>query len=289
MKEACPVFKDSTAVELGLGGYQEVEKEQNIVQARDFGLPDYFDMQAAMGHTKHIGGLFATRELAELCRLEEGQEILYVGCGSGVSAITLAMDYDCYVVGVDILEPMVLAAREWAQRRGAEARTEFRVADAMFLPFEDNRFDAVICESVNIFVPDLARAASEYARVVKPGGYVGMNEGIWIKAPPDTGAELMQELTGQRLRNSSEWVAMLKGAGLVDIVERTRAVDMTREARGQFGFLGCRDILRVMGRFLTQFLFKPSTRELMQLALREPRSMYEYMGYGLYAGRKPES
>jgi SAM-dependent methyltransferase len=263
-------------------------EDQKTVRARDFGLPDYFDMQAAMGHTKHIGGLYATRELAELCHLGEGQEVLYVGCGSGVSAITLAMDYGCYVVGVDILESMVLAAREWAQLRGAEDRTEFRVADAMYLPFEDDRFDVLICESVNTFVPDLARAASEYARVVKPGGYVGMNEGIWIETPPEAGARLMQELTGQRLRNSEEWVAMLEGVGLLDIEARTHPVDMAREARGQFGFLGCRDILRVMGRFLTQFLFKPSTRELMRLALREPRSAYDYMGYGLYVGRKSQ-
>ncbi len=39
------------------------------LRARDFGLPDYFDMQAAMGHTKHVGGWTATQELAGLCHL----------------------------------------------------------------------------------------------------------------------------------------------------------------------------------------------------------------------------
>ena len=34
--------------------------QQSVQRARDFGLPDYFDMQAAMGHTKHVGGWIAT-------------------------------------------------------------------------------------------------------------------------------------------------------------------------------------------------------------------------------------
>jgi len=56
-----------------------VDSKQKIMRARDFGLPDYFDMQAALGHTKHVGGWTATQELAQLCHVQEGQEILYVG------------------------------------------------------------------------------------------------------------------------------------------------------------------------------------------------------------------
>ncbi len=93
-----------------------------IQRARDFGLPDYFDMQAAMGQTKHVGGWTATQELAQLCHLQEGQEILYVGCGAGTAATTIAMEYKCSLVGVDLLETMVESAREWARRRGVAER-----------------------------------------------------------------------------------------------------------------------------------------------------------------------
>ena len=104
-------------------------------RARDFGLPDYFDMQAAMGHTKHVGGWTSTQELVQLCHLREGQELLYVGCGAGTAATKIALEYECRLVGVDLLETMVESAREWAQRRGVAERTEFRVADAQDLPF----------------------------------------------------------------------------------------------------------------------------------------------------------
>ena len=242
------------------------DSQRKVQRARDFGLPDYFDMQAAMGHTKHVGGWIATQELAGLCHLREGQEILYVGCGSGIAAIKIAMEYDCRVVGVDLLKKMIERAREWAVKRGATERTEFRIADAQDLPFEDDRFDVLICESVNTFVPDLDRAAREYVRVVKPGGYVGLNEAVWVEAPPEAGSEVMIALTGMGLRQSEEWIAMLDRAGLIDLVDRVYAVEMRKEARAQSGFLGFGDYMRILGRFFATFLFDPNTRKLMRLS-----------------------
>lgn len=258
-----------------------------IRKAKDVGLPEYFDMQAALGHTKHVGGWFATQKLASLCSLRAGQEVLYVGSGSGAAAVKIVREYECSVIGIDLLDRMVDAAREKARVSGVEGRVEFRVADARDLPFEDGRFDVLLCESVNTFIPELEKAASEYYRVVKPGGYVGLNEAIWIKEPPEAGEELMRSLTGQSIRRSHEWVELLERAGLQDVVEHTFAVDMTREARSQSGFLGCRDYLRIFGRFFRHVIFDPGTRRLIRLALREPSSVYDYMGYGLYVGRKP--
>ena len=80
---------------------------------------------------------------------------------------------------------------------------------------------------------------------------------------------------------------MLDRAGLVNLVDRVYAVEMKKEARSQLGFLSFWDYMRILGRFLSTFLFDSNTRKLMRLALSEPRAMYDYMGYGLYAGQKP--
>jgi hypothetical protein len=80
---------------------------------------------------------------------------------------------------------------------------------------------------------------------------------------------------------------MLERAGLVNLVHSEYAVEMKKEARAQLGFLSFGDYMRVLGRFLSRSLFDPGTRKLMRLALSEPRAMYDYMGYGLYAGQKP--
>ena len=194
---------------------------KQVQRAKDAGLLDYFDMQAALGFTKHLGGWIATRELAQLCHLAPGDEILNVGSGTGVPSIRLATEFDCRVVGIDLLPAMVASAEDWAERKGETDRVIFRVADAQDLPFAEDRFDAVICESVNTFVPDLDRAAQEYVRVTKPGGYVGLSEAIWVTPPSEISEDILNSLTGRRIRTSDEWVDMLKSAGLSELVVRT--------------------------------------------------------------------
>ena len=255
--------------------------------AREHGLPGYFDMQARMGHTKHVGGWESTQEIVEMMSIEPGMEMLYVGSGSGLAAIKVAETYACRVIGVDLMEQMVAASREWAQKKGATEIVEFRVADAQSLPFDDNRFDALLCESVNTFIPDLQKAASEYVRVVKPGGQVGLNEAIWYEEPPPEGEQLMVDLTGQKLRRPDEWVEMLNLAGLDDIRARTYPVDMRREFKSQMGFLSIGELFRVIGRSIKLMFSDSETRQLMSLASNEPRSAYDYMGFGLFVGRVP--
>ena len=48
----------------------------------------FFDFAAAVGLTKHIGGMDATRQLVDLCQIEAGKYVLDVGCGVGVSGGT---------------------------------------------------------------------------------------------------------------------------------------------------------------------------------------------------------
>jgi len=266
-----------------------MNKTQDVsqVKARDFGLPDYFDMQAAIRHTKHVGGWESTKEIAAMCQLGPDQELLYVGSGSGVAAIQIAQTYGCKVIGVDLLETMVAAAEQWAEERGATDRVEFRVADAQTLPFPDDRFDVLLCESVNVFIPDLQKAAREYVRVVKPGGYVGLNESVWHSDPPEMGEKLMYELTGQRLRRPKEWIEMLRSAGLVEIQDRTYPVQMKAEMRSQFSFLSTQDYLGILGRTIKSMFKDPGTRQTFRTAFREPRSAIDHMGYGLYVGKIP--
>ena len=206
-------------------------------RAADFGLPLYFDLQAKMGHTKHLGGVEATRRLAELCHFGPGKTVLNVGSGSGISAAYIVEEYDCNVVGVDLLPGMVRSAERWALEKGLADRMEFHIGDAQELPFEDNRFDAVICESVNVFVPDKEKAIGEYVRLVKPGGYVGLNEAIWFNNPSDSVEKIIVEATGQPFQPSEVWETLLERSGLVDRVAEKYPLSMKAEARNQTGLL----------------------------------------------------
>jgi len=262
------------------------EDHSNSIQAAEYGLPMYFDMQAKIGHTKHLGGLDATRRLGELCHLSSETTLLNVGSGAGISAAYVAKNFGCRVIGVDILPGMIASAERWAQERGLTERMEFKLGDAQDLPFDDNQFDALICESVNIFVPDKPRAIQEYQRVVKPGGYIGLNEAIWAKEPSEEVAQVITEATGQQFMPAYYWENLLTDSGLVDMVVEHHTLSMRAEARNQSGLLGFRSYLQVLGRAIKLMLTDRETRSLEKYMSSNPRQYFEYMGFGLYVARK---
>jgi ubiquinone/menaquinone biosynthesis C-methylase UbiE len=137
-----------------------------------------------VGLTKHIGGVEATETLVKFCHIDQSKYVLDVGCGVGVTPCFIARRFGCRLVGVDISPKMVERSRERARKEKVADLVEFRVADAQDLPFEVGVFDAVITESVTAFPEDKQKAVDEYARVTRTGGYVGLNETVWLKVPP---------------------------------------------------------------------------------------------------------
>jgi arsenite methyltransferase len=191
----------------------------------------YFDIQVQMGVTKHMGGWKATQELAEMCHIEENKYVLIVGCGNGISACKLAKTYGCRIVGIDISEGMVELSRNWAQKEGLTEIVGFRVADAQELPFEDDVFDAVISESVTSFPEDKVKAINEYVRVVKSGGFIGLNEVTWMEEPsPEMEEYAIRAIGGCKPETAQGWKKLLENSGLQDINYKKAVNDMVRDA-----------------------------------------------------------
>lgn len=262
--------------------------EKNEALIGEQGLPRYLDMQAELGYTKHIGGSKATRELLELCQINPEKVVLNVGCGAGGTTTFIVENFGCHVVGVDIKENMIESTRKWAQRKGVVEKTEFRVADAQDLPFEDNEFDILICESVNIFIPDKAKAVGEYNRVVKPGGAIGLNEPIFIKSPSPAAAKLMADYVGHEILPSSVWKDLLRDVGLTNIITKTYPVKMREESRSQLGFFSPGDLFSLTGNMLKVLFGRdPFARNLIKQAQSNPREFYDFFGYGVFVGWKP--
>ena len=246
---------------------------------------DIFELYADLDLTKHIGGLKATRELIELCHIDKGKYILDVGCGVGATPCYLAKMHGCRVVGVDITERMIDRSNERAKREGVEDKVEFRVADVQNLPFEDDLFDAVVGESITSFPEDKERAVSEYVRVTKPGGYVGLNEAIWIKTPPPELAEYLSRIAGAEITTSNDWEELLEGSGLRDIVVRTHKTNVLDEF-SRIRRYGLKDFSRAWYRLLSLYITSPALRRLIKETLATPKNLIKYMGYGIYVGRK---
>jgi len=129
-----------------------------------------------LGDSFHPGGLRLTGELASLLTLNPASTVLDVASGKGTSAFFLAERFGCRVIGVDLSEQNVLEANSQAFTRNLSSLVEFRLADAEALPFGDEVFDAIICECAFCTFPDKQTAACEFARVLKPGGRVGLSD-----------------------------------------------------------------------------------------------------------------
>jgi ubiquinone/menaquinone biosynthesis C-methylase UbiE len=109
--------------------------------------------------------------LAEACDLRCDEAVLDVAAGNG-NATLAAARRGCIVTSTDYVSTLLERGAERARAERLDVR--FKVADAEALPFDDASFDAVLSTFGVMFAPDHAQAASEMARVCRPGGRIGL-------------------------------------------------------------------------------------------------------------------
>jgi ubiquinone/menaquinone biosynthesis C-methylase UbiE len=104
----------------------------------------------------------------------EPRSALDIGCGPGQILLKLAQRLPAWrFIGVDRSTTMIQQALAARDKAGPSAgRVEFRVADGKQLPFADNTFDLVICNSVLHHVEKPRHLFAEIARVSAPGGAI---------------------------------------------------------------------------------------------------------------------
>lgn len=103
--------------------------------------------------------------------IRPGDEVLDVACGTGNAAIRAA-EAGATVTGVDLTPELFEAGRREAAASGVTL--QWVQGDAEELPFEDESFDAVLSTFGCMFAPRHAVAAAEIARVLRPGGRLGI-------------------------------------------------------------------------------------------------------------------
>lgn len=121
--------------------------------------------------------------------LRSGERVLIPGCGTG-------LDFDHLPEGLeitagDISPAMLQKAIDRAEASGLHAR--FSVMDVHALDLPDDYFDAVLLHLVLAVVPDPFAAIREVARVLKPGGRVGIFDKF---LPDDAEASLVRRAIG---------------------------------------------------------------------------------------------
>jgi SAM-dependent methyltransferase len=127
-------------------------------------------------------------KVADAARLEPGQNVLDVACGTGVLArrVLDRVGPSGAVTGLDRNEGMLAVAR-----RKAPA-IAWRSGRAESLPFDEGAFDAVVSQFGLMFFDDQEKALGEMWRVLRPGGHLAV--AVWASLDRSPGYEALTGL-----------------------------------------------------------------------------------------------
>jgi SAM-dependent methyltransferase len=227
----------------------------------------------------HPGGLETTAQLARLCGIQRGADVLDVASGTGETACFLAEDFGARVLGVDSSDQMIRRAETKARARDLDVA--FRNADAADLPFSDATFDAAICECT-LCLLDKPRVLGAMARVVRPGGSVGMHDLYWKDGAAHGLKRTLAEIEGEKPETLDGWRRLFESAGLVQVIAVDRSEAKSRwmqESRRQLGWTGQLTLfLKIVRRW--------GVRGVWRVLRSERVFSNDRLGYVLVVGRK---
>jgi demethylmenaquinone methyltransferase/2-methoxy-6-polyprenyl-1,4-benzoquinol methylase/phosphoethanolamine N-methyltransferase len=160
-----------------------------------------------------------SRMVIELAKVNPGDKVLDVGCGTGSLTLT-AQSYSGpsgKVYGIDAAPEMIEVAKKKASRAGVEV--DFDVGLIEKLAFPDATFDVVINRLAIHHLPDdlKRKGFTEILRVLKPGGHLLIAD----FTPPANPVlnHIASALVGSHMMQTNIWSLppMLAGAGFVEI------------------------------------------------------------------------
>lgn len=150
-------------------------------------------LQTAMDRTNHI--------MAEQAGLRSGVDVLDVGCGYGATAIFLAREYGCSVVGQNISERELELAGERAAEAGLADRVRFEYGDFHAIPSPDACVDVIWSQEAFLHGADKLQVLRECHRVLRPGGRLVISD--LLVSQDVTGED--REKIYQRVRSPEMW------------------------------------------------------------------------------------
>lgn len=153
------------------------------------GVPDQYELYVAPLMKPFVAALVDAV-------VRPGQRVLDVACGTGFATRVAAhvIGSGGHLAAIDINPAMISKARQ----QPIPGDVDWRVASALELPFEDESFDAIICQQGLQFLPSPADGLAEMRRVLRPGGTLGATVWAPLHLSPYLAAqaELMVEYAG---------------------------------------------------------------------------------------------
>jgi SAM-dependent methyltransferase len=126
-------------------------------------------------------------DLADRLAARVPDRVLELAAGTGVvtRAMASVLPESVSIVGTDLNQSMI----DFASARGTQRAVKWRQADALHLPFENDTFDAVVCQFGVMFFPDKSKAFAEARRVLRLGGVFIFN--VWDRIEENEFADVV--------------------------------------------------------------------------------------------------
>lgn len=180
---------------------------------------------------------FCADRLVRYVQPAPGQKILDVATGTGAVAVAMAQAVgpEGRIHAIDLSEAM-LAKAQANVRKMALVNVDFQRMDAGQLEFRKEYFHATVCSFGLFFLPDMAAALRDWARVTRPGGRVvfsGFGAGAFqplldrlVEQVLAAGGSLPAlpdgvRFASERIRDAAHCEALLREAGLEAITVET--------------------------------------------------------------------
>lgn len=195
------------------GGLARLGKTPDTVTVEDLGPVDEF----------HVGGRVATAAFLDQLAIDASHHVLDVGCGLGGASRFAAARYGCHVSGVDLTPEYVATGNTLCAWVGLGQLVDLAVGDATALAAADASYDRAFLMHVGMNIADKTVLAAELARVVRPGGRIGIYDVMQV-----AGGELSYpvpwsaDAAGSALATPADYRAALEAAGLHVLAERNR-------------------------------------------------------------------
>jgi sarcosine/dimethylglycine N-methyltransferase len=164
----------------------------------------------------HFGGLDAVDILAQKAGISRESHVLDVCSGMGGPARYLAHRLGCRVTGLDITQSRHDGAIRLTGMVGLDHLVEFRLGNALDMPFADATFDVVTGQEAFAHVPDKPRLIAECARVVRSGGAIAFTDILRREALSAAEFERLRlDMTFQSLESLDGYSDLLTNCGCV--------------------------------------------------------------------------
>lgn len=156
-----------------------MNNDETILGINDFDfnlICEYFAATKRQGP----GSDEATRKALDfIAPLPKNAQIADLGCDTGSSALLLAKTLGAEITALDLFPQFIDILKERATAEGVSDKINGVVGSMENLPFAEHSFDLIWCEGA-IYNIGFERGMNEWAKLLKPGGYIAVTEPTWL-------------------------------------------------------------------------------------------------------------